>query len=72
MSVLTTKLYRLLRDKPIGSSEWIRWDPSGKIIMIASETGLVKNILKEHFGQFSIDAFVSCACWILAVATLMI
>jgi len=50
---------RMLHNDPVDMSEHIRWDKSGRLLLIPNEADLVEKVCKVHFSQKSITSFVS-------------
>lgn len=53
---------RLLKGEPDDVSEYIRWDRSGRLIIIPDEKILVEKVCKVHFAQKNITSFVRSPC----------
>lgn len=57
---------RMLHNDPVDMSEFIRWDKSGRLLLIPNEEDLVEKVCKVHFSQKSITSFVSSPLILLA------
>ncbi|BGP29222.1 hypothetical protein JCM10296v2_000960 [Rhodotorula toruloides] len=51
------KLWKLLKGDPEDVSEYLRWDKSGRLIIIPDEKVLVEKVCKVHFAQKNITSF---------------
>lgn len=52
-------LTRLLNNDPEDVSQYLRWDSTGRLLIIPDEKDLVEKVCKVHFAQKNITSFVS-------------
>lgn len=49
---------RLLNHDPEDVTPYVRWDKTGRLLIIPDEKALVENVCKVHFAQKNITSFV--------------
>ncbi|GAA5919544.1 hypothetical protein JCM1841_001001 [Sporobolomyces salmonicolor] len=51
------KLWKLLHHDPADVTQWMRWDSTGRLLIIPNEKDLVEYVCKVHFAQKGITSF---------------
>ncbi|GAA5911398.1 hypothetical protein JCM5296_002971 [Sporobolomyces johnsonii] len=51
------KLWKLLHHDPADVTPWMRWDSTGRLLIIPNEKDLVEYVCKVHFAQKGITSF---------------
>ncbi|GAA5873269.1 hypothetical protein JCM16303_001075 [Sporobolomyces ruberrimus] len=52
-----TKLWKMLHGDPIDVKEYLRWDKTGRLLLIPDEKEFVERVCKVYFSQKSITSF---------------
>ena len=50
---------RMLHGDPADVQQYLRWDKTGRLLLIPDEKEFVEKVCKVHFSQKSITSFVS-------------
>ncbi|GAA6022588.1 hypothetical protein JCM11491_000693 [Sporobolomyces phaffii] len=52
-----TKLWKMLHGDPVDVQQYLRWDKTGRLLLIPDEKEFVERVCKVHFSQKSITSF---------------